>query len=140
MAFGSRPKAAGPTPGRGSQPGDPGAPALTPKPAQAAPTPTPTPVEAVVAPAVIDDEPPTPKPAAAAPTPEPAPAVQPSAAIPAQAAADLEAKLSALGLTKPQVEGVLALSHEVIEQVVWEVVPTLAETMIKEEIARLTKE
>ena len=31
-------------------------------------------------------------------------------------------------------------SREVVERVVWEVVPHLAETMIKEEIARLTKE
>jgi hypothetical protein len=34
----------------------------------------------------------------------------------------------------------LALSREVIEQVVWEVVPVLAETMIQEEIKRLTSE
>ena len=34
----------------------------------------------------------------------------------------------------------LALSREVVEHVVWEVVPQLAETLIKEEIARLTKE
>jgi len=49
-------------------------------------------------------------------------------------------KLAALGLTKDQVEGVLALSREVVERVVWEVVPVLAETMIKEEIQRLTAE
>jgi hypothetical protein len=35
---------------------------------------------------------------------------------------------------------VLALSREIVEQVVWEVVPTLAETMIKEEIQRLTSD
>ena len=34
----------------------------------------------------------------------------------------------------------LALSREVVERVVWEVVPQLAEAIIKEEIARLTKE
>ena len=39
-----------------------------------------------------------------------------------------------------QVEAVLALSREVVERVVWEVVPQLAETIIKEEIARLTKD
>ena len=49
-------------------------------------------------------------------------------------------KLAALGLTKDQMEGVLALSREVVERVVWEVVPVLAETMIKEEIQRLTAE
>lgn len=49
-------------------------------------------------------------------------------------------KLSGLGLTPAQADAVLALSREVVERVVWEVVPVLAETIIKEEIARLTKE
>jgi hypothetical protein len=49
-------------------------------------------------------------------------------------------KLGELGLTKAQVDAVLALSHEVVERVVWEVVPQLAEALIKEEIARLTKD
>jgi cell pole-organizing protein PopZ len=35
---------------------------------------------------------------------------------------------------------VLSLSREVLERVVWEVVPTLAETLIREEIQRLVKE
>jgi CheY-like chemotaxis protein len=48
--------------------------------------------------------------------------------------ADLAGKLAGLGLSAAQVEAVLALSREVVEQVVWEVVPALAETMIKEEI------
>lgn len=70
---------------------------------------------------------------------------QPEAAKPAGSAtaatvnADMKAQLEALGLTPAQVEGVLALSRDVIERVVWEVVPVLAETLIKEEIARLTK-
>jgi hypothetical protein len=38
------------------------------------------------------------------------------------------------------VAAVLSLSREVIERAVWEVVPTLAETLIREEIQRLTKE
>ncbi len=54
--------------------------------------------------------------------------------------ADFASKLGGLGLTPAQVEGVLSLSREVVERVVWEVVPTLAEAMIKEEIARLTKD
>ena len=49
-------------------------------------------------------------------------------------------KLAGLGLTKDQIEGVLGLSREVIERVVWEVVPDLAEVLIKEEIRRLTAE
>ncbi len=76
------------------------------------------------------------------------PAVSPvAAAAPAPAAsagngahAEFASKLGGLGLTPAQVEGVLALSREVVERVVWEVVPTLAEAMIKEEISRLTRE
>ena len=52
----------------------------------------------------------------------------------------LPAKLKGLGLTAAQIEGVLALSREVVEQVVWEVVPPLAEALIKEEIHRLTSD
>jgi CheY-like chemotaxis protein len=63
------------------------------------------------------------------------PVSYPPAAI---VSSDLSKKLTAMGLTREQVEGVLALSREVIEQVVWEVVPELAETLIKEEIQRLT--
>jgi CheY-like chemotaxis protein len=53
--------------------------------------------------------------------------------------ADFAGKLGGLGLTPAQIEGVLSLSREVVEKVVWEVVPVLAETMIKEEISRLTR-
>jgi CheY-like chemotaxis protein len=54
--------------------------------------------------------------------------------------ADFAQKLGALGLSQEQVQGVLSLSREVVERVVWEVVPTLAETIIREEIQRLVKE
>lgn len=47
-------------------------------------------------------------------------------------------KLAGLGLTADQAHAVLALSREIVEQAVWEVVPTLAETMIREELDRLT--
>jgi CheY-like chemotaxis protein len=52
---------------------------------------------------------------------------------------DMAQRLDGLGLTADQVQGVLALSREVIEKVVWEVVPDLAETLIREEIRRLTQ-
>ena len=91
----------------------------------------------------------TPAPRAAnAPTPaahhakaEPTPA--PAAATHAVGAAalvngQLHGKLEQLGLTAAQVEAVAALSREIVERVVWEVVPVLAETIIKEEISRLT--
>jgi CheY-like chemotaxis protein len=68
----------------------------------------------------------------------PAPAV---AAVAGNGAhAEFASKLGGLGLSQAQIEGVLSLSREVVEKVVWEVVPTLAEAMIKEEIARLTRE
>jgi CheY-like chemotaxis protein len=78
---------------------------------------------------------PAPAPAPAPARPAPAPAPSPAAAIDT---ATLAQKLGGLGLSREQVEGVLALSREVVEQVVWEVVPVLAEQLIKEEIKRLT--
>ena len=54
--------------------------------------------------------------------------------------AALKAQLEGMELTREQVQAVLALSRDVIERVVWEVVPVLAETLIKEEIQRLTRE
>ncbi len=85
------------------------------------------------------------------PAPRPAPAPAPAAAPPATPAApaasaapavngQMAEKLKTLGLTAQQVDAVLALSREVVERVVWEVVPVLAETLIQEEIARLTKD
>lgn len=78
----------------------------------------------------------------AAATPAAAPSAPkagaPAAAVQA-ATSGLEAKLQGLGLSADQLNAILALSREVIEEVVWEVVPELAETLIKEEIARLTR-
>jgi DNA-binding response OmpR family regulator len=44
------------------------------------------------------------------------------------------------GLTPEQVEAIRILSTEIVEKVVWEVVPELAETLIKEELSRLLQE
>ncbi len=76
------------------------------------------------------------------PAPPPAHAPPAAAAAPVAAAVNghLAGKLGDLGLSPAQVDAVLALSREVVERVVWEVVPQLAETIIKEEIARLTKD
>jgi hypothetical protein len=52
----------------------------------------------------------------------------------------LAGKLGELGLTPQQADAVLALSRDVVERVVWEVVPHMAEALIKEEIQRLMKE
>ncbi len=51
----------------------------------------------------------------------------------------MAAKLGDIGLSAAQIDAVLALSRDVVERVVWEVVPVLAETIIREEITRLTK-
>ncbi len=75
-----------------------------------------------------------------APVAKVAPLAAPASAAGAAAMAGLGPQLQGLGLTAAQIEGVLALSKSVVEQVVWEVVPVLAETLIKEEIARLTAE
>ena len=72
--------------------------------------------------------------------PAPAVAAAPAASGGNGVHADFANKLGGLGLTPAQIEGVLSLSREVVEKVVWEVVPVLAETMIKEEISRLTRE
>ncbi|MGE0787528.1 MAG: PleD family two-component system response regulator [Sandaracinaceae bacterium] len=86
---------------------------------------------------------PNPAPASVSPTPAPArsaPSAPTSSAAAAATSSNgaMAAKLGELGLTREQVDGVLALSRDVIERVVWEVVPELAETMIREEIRRLT--
>lgn len=115
----------------------------SPAPAQVAPVQPMAPVRSTItsAPAIELGTP-----AGAAPIVAPAPKSAPGAASAPAAAksapnaalpADFAGKLGGLGLSNAQVEAVLSLSREVVEQVVWEVVPTLAETIIKEEIKRL---
>jgi hypothetical protein len=89
---------------------------------------------AIAAPAAVASEPSLEAPSAPAPV-----ALAPSTAVSAAVSGQLSGRLEGLGLTAAQVESVLALSREVVERVVWEVVPVLAETLIKEEIARLTR-
>jgi CheY-like chemotaxis protein len=79
-------------------------------------------------------------PAPRQPTPGPMPAGGATPAVSAAVNGQLAGKLEGLGLTPAQADAVLALSREVVERVVWEVVPQLAEAIIKEEITRLTKE
>jgi CheY-like chemotaxis protein len=99
---------------------------------------------AVAAPIAVGGRPAT---AAAIPVVAPpfAPPAKPAAAAmvavstaTAVASGELQHKLDGLGLTAEQVSAVLSLSREVVERVVWEIVPDLAETLIKEEIRRLT--
>ena len=56
----------------------------------------------------------------------------------AQVNGQMARKLEDLGLNQTQIDGVLALSREVVERVVWEVVPELAEQIIRENLQELT--
>ncbi|MEM1417559.1 MAG: response regulator [Myxococcota bacterium] len=112
-------------------------------PPQVSPKPMPTPREAARAPTAPIDR-------AKVPTPSKPPAPRPASVRPARAekptapmaavGQDFAGKLARLDLTAEQVEAVLALTKEVVEQVCWEVVPDMAETLIREEIRRLTAE
>nr|MDQ2643759.1 response regulator [Myxococcota bacterium] len=85
-----------------------------------------------------------PAPSYSAPPPEPVAVPPRPSSIGAPPAlsfnGQLADKLVDLGLTQEQITGVLLLSREVVEKVVWEVVPVLAESLIKEELKRLTGE
>ncbi len=100
--------------------------------------PAPRPQMAPVAP-VVSEPPVRSAPPVAAPRPT-APVSPAAPEVAAAIGADFGTQLQGLGLSAQQVESVLALSRDVVERVVWEVVPVLAETLIKEELARLTAE
>lgn len=90
-----------------------------------------------------------PGPAAPA-TPAPVPVASPPAAretarapsaiaerVAEQVADRVAEKVAAAGARGPEYEAIAKLSREVIEQVVWEVVPELAEAIIRQEVDRL---
>jgi CheY-like chemotaxis protein len=96
--------------------------------------------------------------AAPTPTPMPAPAPPPKLAPPARRSSETESDVetarvdaatlkAAAGIAHeagldpdgPEMAALLKLSREVIERVVWEVVPELAETIIRENVDRLAK-
>ncbi len=117
--------------------------------ASSAPSTTPTdsvPPPSAVAPSLRSVPPPPPlrvaeHPAAArSVTPPSGIATTAHIATTAMANGNMPQQLRDLGLSQSQIDAVLALSRDVIERVVWEVVPPLAETLIREEIARLTAE
>uniref|UniRef100_C6E174 Response regulator receiver protein n=1 Tax=Geobacter sp. (strain M21) TaxID=443144 RepID=C6E174_GEOSM len=78
-------------------------------------------------------------PAVAAPTPESAKAPQPAAAAaPASVASAAAVAALPAELSEEQLVAALSkVSREVIERIVWEIVPDLAEVLIKEEIRKL---
>jgi hypothetical protein len=80
---------------------------------------------------------PTPPPRQRLPTPPPAPPPRQRLNSPgAQAtiSASVEQKLAAISAKGPEYEAIAKLSREIIEQVVWEVVPELAEAIIREHV------
>jgi len=125
VAIPAAPVAAAPPPAPARQQTAPGMPANPPVVPRAAPT-------LIAAGGAPEMARPAPMATAAAPVA--------AAALAGANGADFAKKLGSLGLTTDQVNGVLSLSRDVLERVVWEVVPTLAETIIREEIQRLTRE
>jgi CheY-like chemotaxis protein len=104
------------------------------KPPMAAPPPAPKPQPTA---AVASAPAPIARPAAGLAAAASVAVASPVASISASAETELQQRLTGLNLSPDQLTAVLALSREVIERVVWEVVPELAETLIKEEIRRL---
>ena len=95
-----------------------------------APAPAPTTPQPAVAPPAVE-----------APAAPQQPAAQPAAApavastVVAEATTVAAAAVSAAGV--PETEAVTAATREIIERVVWEVVPELAETLIRKKIQHL---
>jgi len=71
-------------------------------------------------------------------TPLPAVAAAPnvSAMVSAAVGAAVDQKIAAIGARGPEYEAIAKLSREIIEQIVWEVVPELAEVIIREHVER----
>ena len=59
------------------------------------------------------------------------------ASLAAVVSSAVDHKIAAIAARGPEYEAIAKLSREIIEQVVWEVVPELAETIIRQEIDRL---
>jgi CheY-like chemotaxis protein len=79
----------------------------------------------------------TPPPVAVPPRAAP---VAASSAATAAVSARVEQKLGAFAARGPEYEALARLSREVIEQIVWEVVPELAEIIIREHVERQLKD
>ncbi len=74
-------------------------------------------------------------------TPPPAAAPVPPSSVPPTAVASIsnliDQKVAAIAERGPEYAAIAKLSREIIEQVVWEVVPELAEVIIRQEVDRL---
>lgn len=122
----------------------PAVPPAAPRPSVPRPiVPPPTPVSRAVPPVPLA---PTPVPPTVAAAPVPVrwygsmPAVAPPAApapLVAAVSSAIDQKVAAIAARGREYEAIAKLSREIIEQVVWEVVPELAEVIIKQELDRL---
>lgn len=74
--------------------------------------------------------PPTPPPQAVPPAPSPVSLF--SAAVTSK----VDQKIAAIATKGPEYEAIAKLSREIIEKIVWEVVPELAEVIIREELQK----
>ena len=72
----------------------------------------------------------------AMPSATPAPVVPSVSAMVAAVGAAVDQKMAAIGARGPEYEAIARLSREIIEQIVWEVVPELAEVIIREHVER----
>jgi CheY-like chemotaxis protein len=110
----------------------PPVPRFSPPPATV-PAPTAPAASALSAPITRKVQTPVPPVAASAP----ASVSAPSPALAAAVSSVVDQKVAALAARGPEYEAIAKLSREIIEQVVWEVVPELAEMIIRQEIDRL---
>ncbi|HVU52160.1 MAG TPA: response regulator, partial [Polyangia bacterium] len=72
----------------------------------------------------------------APPAPEPAP-IRPATPVASSVVGNLvDQKVAAIAARGPEYEALARLSREVIEQIVWEIVPELADAIIREQVAK----
>ena len=75
-----------------------------------------------------------------APAPAPAPKLAPPPAVRAALSERVAEKVAQFAAAGPEYAAIAKLSREIIEQIVWEVVPELAEMIIRSELDRLVSE
>jgi CheY-like chemotaxis protein len=105
----------------------PTAPVMSFAPPAAAPRPRAMTPPMVTPPPRLRDKTPTPPPLYVAPAP---------ATVSAAVSQSVDQKLAAISAKGPEYEAIAKLSREIIEQVVWEVVPELAEAIIRERLEK----
>lgn len=114
--------------------GGPVAPPVKPKPAEAPPaSPKPPPSPPRAEPEVVQTK-------TVAELAQMGPDLKAEKPAPAPDAVEVTAGAALEGLTDEQREAVMTLIRDVVEKTIWEIVPDMAETVIREEIARLLKD